>query len=291
MRTGFAAAGGGSLLPYHLGVLDSLQYHGYLTPDTPLAGASAGAIAVAAKACDIDSKLILDDTIGISESCIAMGGPRGNQLPLIREKLENRIDEGRFQTLSNRPGDTVVSYYELFPSLSSIHESRFDTKEDVVDALCHSASFPFFASHWPCGFDFRKNEPPSTLEVGDLKLTLPEIPRMVVDGFFAVPPCRFGCPDFSLADKSVDKVDRTILITPFAPIRLNKDIAEEDIICPPMIGFGLRQTAEVLRSSIQPSPAKKYMNAYEAGHRDAERWVANESALKVGDLEMATNVA
>ena len=99
MKIGFSLSSGGLLLPYHLGVLDSLEYHGYLTPETPIAGASAGAIATATKACSIHSELILDDTIGISKICETMGGARGNLLPLLRERLEHRVDEDRFQAL------------------------------------------------------------------------------------------------------------------------------------------------------------------------------------------------
>lgn len=271
MRVGFAAAGGGFLLPYHLGVLDQLQYHSFLTERTPLAGASAGAIAVGARACDIESWKILDDTIDISQSCQDMGGARGNLLPLIRDKLQRRVDEDRFQALLERPGDTIVSYLEIFPSVSSVHQSTFTERVDFVDALCHSSSFPFFASHWPFGWDFKTESP----RLGEnFPLKLPQLPRLVVDGFFAVPACRFGCPDFRLAE--VLTVDRTVLITPFPAIRMNQDIREEDIICPPQEGLGIQQTINVLRSATTPSPAADHIAAYEAGQHDAERWCQNE---------------
>ena len=159
---GFAAAGGGFLLPYHLGVMDALEEQAFLTPSTPLAGASAGAIAVAAAACGIPSAQILDDTMSIAQQVANNNNPSQPLpllLPLIRQKLERRIDEQRFQALANRPGDTVVSYYELFPSwFTSRHESYFGNQEHLLDVLCHSCSFPFFSTthaHWPLtGLDY-----------------------------------------------------------------------------------------------------------------------------------------
>jgi hypothetical protein len=274
MKVGFSLSSGGLLLPYHLGVLDSLQYHNYLTPDTPIAGASAGAIAVATKACDIDSKLILDDTIGISEICETMGRARGNLLPLLREKLEHRVDEDRFQTLLNRPGDAVVSYYEIFPSFGPIHETEFGQKEDFIDAVCHSSTFPFFASNWPVALGYRNNGSPPAIKLGNKEL---QIPRLVADGYFAVPGDRFGCPDFEMA--GVD-VNRTILVTPFPrdAILLKKSIPVEDTICPEMVDNGIKQSADLLRLATQPSPAEKHIQLYEAGYADAERWCQKEAS-------------
>ena len=288
MKVGFSLSSGGLLLPYHLGVLDSLQHHNYLTQETPIAGASAGAIAIATNACGIDSKLILDDTIGISETCETMGRARGNLLPLLREKLEHRVDEDRFQALLDRPGDAVVSYYELFPSFGPIHETEFDQKEDFIDAVCHSSTFPFFASNYPVALDYRnKGGPQPTLKLGSMEL---QIPRLVTDGYFAVPGDRFGCPDFELA--GVD-VDRTILVTPFPrdAILLKKSIPEEDTICPEMIDNGIDQSAELLRLATQPSPAEKHIHLYEAGYSDAERWCQNETRRSKKGLLAKLNAA
>ena len=44
---GFSFSPGGLLFPYHLGVIESLSTNGHLTPHSPIAGSSAGAIAVA----------------------------------------------------------------------------------------------------------------------------------------------------------------------------------------------------------------------------------------------------
>jgi hypothetical protein len=274
MRVGFSLSSGGLLLPYHLGVLDSLKQHGHLTHETPLAGASAGAIAVATQACGIDSQRIVDATIDISDTCQQrFGRARGKLLPLLRAQLDYHITEDKFEALCDRPGEAVVSYYELFPSFGPIHEMEFDQKEDFINAVCHSSSFPFFASDWPVTFDY--NIPPTTMTLAGRELSL-QIPRLVTDGYFAVPRDRFGCPDFSLA--GINDVNRTILVTPFPreAISLQKSIPLENVICPHLVEDGIRQSANLLRLATQSSPAFDHRMLYDDGYKDADRWCHNE---------------
>lgn len=272
MRIGFSLSSGGLLLPYHLGALDCLKANRYLTVDTPIAGASAGSIAVATNACSIDSKLILDDTIDISQKCQEMGRARGNLLPLLREKLEGRVDTERFQALLDRPGETVVSYHELFPSFRPIHQVDFEHREEFIDAVCHSSTFPFFASNWPVALDPVGGGTASFKLFGQEKSL--KIPRLVVDGYFAVPGDRFGCPDFDMAD--VD-VARTVLVSVFPKeIVLKQGQKDEDIICPDLISDGIGQSADLLRLATQPSEASEMISLYDSGYEDAEKWCRNE---------------
>lgn len=272
MRVGFSLSPGGLLLPYHLGVLDGLQYQSFLDNQTPLAGASAGAIACASKACSIDSTLILDETIDISNTCSQLGRARGNLLPLLREKLERHIDEERFQAFQARKGETVVSYHEIFPSFGSVHQTEFQQKEEIIDAVCHSSTFPFFASNWPVGVDYGAGS--KAVRLGGTSMSF-KIPRVVVDGFFAVKRERFGCPDFELA--GVD-VDRTVLVTSFPrdAISLMKSVPSENCICPELVDDGIMQSANLLRLATQPSEAAELTDVYEAGFADAEKWCRNE---------------
>ena len=261
------------MLPYHLGVLDSLKYNRFLDESTPIAGASAGAIAVATHACSLNSKLILDDTIAISDTCRELGRARGNLLPLLREKLEHHVDEDRFQNFLDRTGEAVVSHYELLPSFGPVHELEFEQKEDFINAVCHSSAFPFFSMNGPVILDYSSSNP-ATLVLGGRKLTL-QMPRLVLDGFFAAPGGRFGCPDFASA--GVD-VDRGISVLPFPreAIGLSKSLPEENCICPELIDDGIQQSAELLRMATQPSPASKLMSLYEAGYSDGDKWCQKE---------------
>lgn len=124
MKVGFSLSPGGLLLPYHLGILDGLQHKQWLTRQTAIAGASAGAIAVATNACAMNSKLILEDTIAIADACREMGSARGNLLPLLREKLEHHIDDDRFSEYEQRPGAAVVVrlvYHDIFLFVLYLH--------------------------------------------------------------------------------------------------------------------------------------------------------------------------
>jgi hypothetical protein len=272
MRVGFSLSPGGLLLPYHVGVLDGLKHRGYLSDEVPIAGASAGAIAVATSACKIDSKLILDDTISISDTCRDLGSARGNLLPLLRQKLENHVDEDSFEAFRERPGEAVVTYQELFPSYRSVHAKEFQNKDQLQDAICYSSSFPFFASNFPVALD-HSGGIRATVTLGQ-KFRL-KIPRLVVDGFFAVPGDRWGCPDFELA--GVD-VDRTIAVTSFPRevIGLKESIAAEDCISPELKGDGIQQCADLLRMATQPTSASEVFELYENGFKDAEKWCLGE---------------
>jgi hypothetical protein len=285
MKLGFALSSGGLLLPYHLGVLDGLQHKGWLKPETPIAGASAGAIAVASHACSINSQMILDDTIAISDTCRELGRARGNLLPLLREKLERRIDHDRFQEYQQRPAEAVVSYHEVFPTFGPVHQTDFEHKEEFIDAICHSSSFPFFTSNWPVILDYTKGRKHEIMTLGQRKISL-EIPRLVVDGYFAVPRERFGCPDFDLAGV---EVDRTISITTFPRevIGLTNDIEECDYIGPNLIDDGIQQSVRLLRLATQPSSAEEMASLYEEGFCDAEKWCrAEEIRDRKRELEM-----
>ena len=51
MKIGFSFSPGGFLFTYHLGVLEALAEHGYINEETPLAGSSAGALAIRIRPC------------------------------------------------------------------------------------------------------------------------------------------------------------------------------------------------------------------------------------------------
>jgi predicted acylesterase/phospholipase RssA len=265
MRVGFSLSPGGLLLPYHLGVLDGLQHAGMLTPSSPIAGASAGAIAAASHACSLSSKLVLDATISISDQCKQMGGARGRLLPLLREKLDHFIDDENFELHREREGELAIAYRELFPFNRAVHQTDFEHRHDLMNAVCHSSTFPFFSSNMPFAID-----------------TSTTIPRVVVDGFFAVPKRRFGCPDFELA--GVD-VDHTVLVSPFPKEITGLEVSEnEDCICPESEG-GLDQINRLFRLATMSSSAKELIGLYDAGYEDAENWV------KSGSLEKAKETA
>jgi len=253
---GFSLSPGGLLLPYHVGVLGALEYQGFLTPESPIAGSSAGSIATVAHAAGIRPELVLDASIRLSEKCEAIGGARGNLLPLLREETKALIDDDRFEELQNREGLTGVCYRELFPRNVPVLQTEFEDHQDMVKAVCHSCTFPFFSTNLPVAID--------TTSPGLL-------PRILVDGFFAVPRERFGCPDFE--DMAGLELDRTVTISaiPHSMIGLNASEVH-DQISPSMDA----DFAEFIRLATKVSSAKELTHLYELGWKDGEDWCSKE---------------
>jgi len=258
MRVGFSLSPGGLLLPYHLGVLDSLQYNHFLDATTPIAGASAGAIATAAHACGLDSKVVLDATIDMSDRCKELGGARGRLLPMLRDKLDDFIGEEEFDVFLDREGEAAIAYQQLFPANKPILQTEFEDKHDLMSAVCHSSTFPFFSTNWPVAFDNSKGNS-----------------RIVVDGFFSVPRKRYGCPDFKTAGI---EVDRTIMVSPFPKELVGLDTSDPDhcsitpeVKTPDLKGQS-QQLFDLFRLATQPSSYEELTQLYESGWEDAERW-------------------
>lgn len=247
------------MLPYHLGVMDTLQEQGLLTSDTPICGASAGAIAAATHGVGIDSKRALQDTIDISNTCAELGGARGKLLPLLREKLFENIGEEEMETLKNRKGEVGIVYQEVLPFNRPVFETKFDTETDLINAVLHSSTFPFFSSNWPFALDTHKRK----------------FPRIVVDGFFTVPRSRMGCPDFAHGGVEVDE---EVLISCF-PL----DTSGGNVICPDKG----TDVAELLETAMEASSAETLIKVYEAGLEDAERWYREQFSKRKDHVKVS----
>jgi hypothetical protein len=173
-----------------------------------------------------------------------MGGARGRLLPLLRQQLHKFITPESFQALSER--DLCIAYREVFPQNRPILKTEFKDHEDLIHSVCHSSMFPFFTSPWPVALD------PAS-----------KFPRLVVDGYFAVPRGRFGCPDFAAAGIGVKE---TILVSVF-PSHL-VGINADHVISPPASA----DLQELFRLATQSSSAKELFGVYESGYQDAEQW-------------------
>ena len=261
MKIGVSFTPGGLLLPYHVGVLDALDHCGVVTPETPIAGSSAGAIAVAAHAAGVPSQTVLEATIDISDRCQAMGGARGRLLPLLREKLQELITDEPFQRLQERPGLSGVAYREVLPQFRDILQYEYHNPADLIQAVCNSSMFPFFSSNWPVTVD----------------RTGRRFPRLVMDGFFTVPRSRFGAPDFAMAN---EVVDRTIIVSPFPQDKMRLDaVSREDCISP---GVGA-DVGRLFQIATEVTSRKELTSVYEEGWRDAEEWYRAERSRQQSD--------
>ena len=181
---GFSLSPGGLLLPYHLGVLASLSYHGHLTADTPLAGSSAGAIAVASHATGVAPHVALEASMGISAQCNPLFLARGGLMPSLWQQLDRLFCTDAHEIVNERPGLVGLAHLQLYPQNKPVLATQdFASRQALMDAVCDSSMFPYFTSNQP----FRIVHPNKKKNGG--------LPRVTVDGVFTEPLWRFGCPD------------------------------------------------------------------------------------------------
>lgn len=245
---GISLSPGGLLLPYHLGVLDALEHRGFVTDDTPLAGASAGAIAAASKAAKIDSWRVLDSTIDICDRCFALGGARGRLMPLLKQNLAHHMGVEQFHTLQNRKGTLALAYMEIYPQRQPVLQTRFQDRWDLIGAICQSSMFPFFTSNWPAILDMSRKQP-----------------RLIVDGVFTSPLESMGCPDFKTAGL---QLDRTVCVSVIPKALTGGE--RDDYISPRW--EGAYQLGRLARLAVEGSTRSELTALYESGWHDGERW-------------------
>mmetsp|Transcript_7719 Transcript_7719/g.10116 ORF Transcript_7719/g.10116 Transcript_7719/m.10116 type:complete len:291 (-) Transcript_7719:172-1044(-) len=270
MKVGFSLSPGGLLLPYHLGVLDGLAHKGLLDETTPLAGASAGAIAVACHGCGLGSPAMIEATVELSAQCADTGSTslvRG-----LRTQMLARIGSDHMEQLQARPGLVGIAYQQIFPQVKPILQTKFKDVADLAEAVCYSSTFPFFSSPLPFAIDTRQG-----------------FPRVVLDGFFTVPRDRLGCPDFDHVESDENDsttttsngVDRTVCISCFPQDLFGLTaVSMEDCISPAAnMENPEEQMKEIVRLATAPldsSGMETYGKLYEDGFLDAENWAARE---------------
>eukprot|EP00566_Odontella_aurita_P018293 CAMPEP_0113588406 /NCGR_PEP_ID=MMETSP0015_2-20120614/35495_1 /TAXON_ID=2838 /ORGANISM="Odontella" /LENGTH=327 /DNA_ID=CAMNT_0000494271 /DNA_START=50 /DNA_END=1033 /DNA_ORIENTATION=- /assembly_acc=CAM_ASM_000160 len=312
MIIGFSLSPGGLLLPYHLGVLSSLQSRGFLEESTPLAGSSAGSIAVSSFCSGVNTEQTLEATIRVSDRCAELGGARGRLLPFLREEMENLLPSDAHEVVNERTGLVGLAHRELFPVNRPVLATNFETRDCLMDAVMDSSTFPFFSTNWPCRLVTRRGE---------------RMPRVVVDGFFSVPRERYGCPDFSHAasptsklstisvqgatdtaaeksDTMVEAVDEcinfsegllsncgkslpdrvvTVAVFPHETVGLTAS-ESHDSISPPPEEDSVEQMSNILKLATQASSRKELTDLYEKGLEDGERWATEEEQRDVDSM-------
>ncbi|KAL7517156.1 hypothetical protein ACHAWX_002102 [Stephanocyclus meneghinianus] len=303
VSVGFSFSPGGLLFPYHLGVITSLNYHKRLPPSVHLAGASAGAIAVAAHASQTPPEHALEAAHRVCEECRNKFNGRaiGNLLPLLKVELENTFSPDAHVIVNEREGIVALAHRELFPNNRPVLTTSFDTRDDLIEAVCDSSMFPFFSTPFPVRLRYRANE---------------KFPRVIVDGFFSVPRERYGCPDFAHLnfDQKIEEklrrlggflideedgssgekknnlesnyneydetlvVERTITVAcfPHETVGLTASLEHDQISPAPDYENPLGQMTELFRYATQPSSKEELHGLYEKGWADAEKWCYEE---------------
>lgn len=277
MIIGFSLSPGGLLLPYHLGVLAALAHHNHVTNLTPLAGSSAGAIAVASHASGIPPTRALEASIRVSSHCYnPLFVPAGKLMGALRQEMDDMLPRDAHHIINNRKGITALAHRELYPTPIARLVTTFDTRKCLMDAVCDSSMFPLFTSNTIARAVRRRNE---------------MYPRIVVDGIFAVSAERLGCPDFGqvgekyIVKKGVParKPDRTVMVSCFPTELLSLSTnAKHDIIGPQLDGNNpVGHAARLVKMACMASSRKELVHLYEDGWGDAEVWIRKEDRRRL----------
>eukprot|EP00558_Chaetoceros_sp_UNC1202_P013097 CAMPEP_0197237912 /NCGR_PEP_ID=MMETSP1429-20130617/4598_1 /TAXON_ID=49237 /ORGANISM="Chaetoceros sp., Strain UNC1202" /LENGTH=296 /DNA_ID=CAMNT_0042696993 /DNA_START=94 /DNA_END=984 /DNA_ORIENTATION=+ len=269
MIVGYSLSPGGLLFPWHIGVLAGLAHENVLTDSNPLAGSSAGSIAVASHGAGVRPEVALEATIRMSDECrTTYGGARGNLLPLLENELGNILDDDVHEVLNQREGFVGLAYRELLPNNRPVLDTLFDDKSHVIDSVCNSSMFPFFSTNWPCRFARKKDNG--------------WLPRVAVDGYFSVDRDRFGCPDIESMEHARmgegSKTDRTVTVSVFPHDVISLSASEKHDQISPLVDEedATGQMSNLLRLATQCATREDYYQLYEDGWKDAERWVKEE---------------
>lgn len=269
---GFSFSPGGLLLPYHLGVLASLSHYGYVTPETHLAGSSAGAIAVVAHACHVPPILALEASIQISNRCNPVFLAKGQLMPTLQAELHRLLPHNANTIVNQRPGVIGLAHLELLPRTRPVLQTQqFETRESLIDAVCDSSMFPYFTSNKP----FRLVQRPGRV-----------VPRVVVDGVFTEPLWRFGCPDLEKRlSMTASPVDRCVNVSVFPMELVDRRLTvpgnaeRRNVISPKLEENVFGQIERLGRLACSPANPKELMKLYDDGWADAQKWIHDERTL------------
>lgn len=213
--------------------------------------------------------------------------------------MERVLSQDAHTIINERPGVVALAHRELFPNNRPVLTTTFETREELIDAVCDSSMFPFFSTPFPVRLRYKDGE---------------RIPRVVVDGFFSVPRERYGCPDFKhlnfdqrveaklrkmggiiLNENQNDEddkeqsnniddndeapvIERTITVAcfPHETVGLTASLKHDQISPPPNYDNPVGQMQELFRYATQPSSRKELEALYEQGWADAEKWSYEE---------------
>lgn len=201
---GFGFSAAGMIFPYHCGAWEVLDELGMLTPDTPVAGASAGALVAAMHACGIspaEGKRILLTVLGdcrengvvgrvggVLESALRAELPANAHTLCSRGKLFVSITSPR---IVSKKGD-VAGFNKGPLLLENELISEFTDFDDLIGALLSSCHIPVY-----CGWPMRRYRGKWCVDGGWTNLTpLPmgcESPARVasfplIDAWHTAPP-------------------------------------------------------------------------------------------------------
>ncbi|KAG5177492.1 hypothetical protein JKP88DRAFT_150974, partial [Tribonema minus] len=247
---GLSFTPGGLLFPYQLGICDAFMEAGFLTPEVPIAGSSAGALTTVVVGAGLDLREVLEETEALCEDC-RTGGTRGRLRSVLVASLAKMLPEDVHERLNARAAPASVGYTALLPLPSGTLVSEFTSKEDVIGCLLASCHVPWWFNGSP---------------VGRVR------GQFVVDGFFGTPRGNFGA-------FPVPRAARTLRVSAFPSAIARIDAAHEsEVIAPDLLGEGAF-AADMLVMALNPGSTEQLTKLFEDGRKTGEIWLQ-----KYGDM-------
>lgn len=167
--TSFSFSGCGWLIPYHLGVIDTLKSANILTSNSKVSGTSGGSISAAVAALGYCPKECLELVISLSE----LSGFFSNKDAAIREMFNLKIKPEDVLHLNHRLHVTVT---QLRPTASLLIVNEFYDKEDLISCIAASCFVPLW-SNPPATFTYFRGVPAidggifAVIPPGDVKIS------------------------------------------------------------------------------------------------------------------------
>ena len=160
---GFGFSAAGMIFPYHCGAWEVLSELGLLTPDTPVAGASAGALVAAMHACGMspsEGKRVLTAVLrdcrengvlgrvgGVLERALRAELPADAHELCSRNNLFVSVSSPRFvKGEERRNGESGFNGTPF--ALENALVSKFESNDDLIGALLSSCHIPVYCG-WP----------------------------------------------------------------------------------------------------------------------------------------------
>ncbi|GMH57639.1 hypothetical protein TrLO_g15253 [Triparma laevis f. longispina] len=245
---GFSFSVAGLLFPYHVGVTSVLKASDVFTPATPLNGASGGALAACCAAAGLSDADALDASQKIANRCTNEGAflKLGT---ILRDGLNDLVDDELLQALNERPGRVEFSYTSIKPRAPS---QPFSTPKDLIDILCASSHIPLYSSINP------------VVSVNS---------EFGADGFLSSPE--------TLGMRAVTDADTTIFVTPFSIFssnQANQAIASQNLIAPQKGEIPFSSSDYVNLALGRPGPSPSDQSAlFDLGEKCANRWLLTQT--------------
>jgi len=126
-----------------MGVQSELTSLGLIRHETPLSGASGGALAAITTALNLDPGMGVQACSVISET-FRRGGTLREALDPVMHAL---VPDDAIQMLADRTstgGRVTVAYMQVYPSVAPQHVTSFDDRDDLLDCLRASCCVPLY---------------------------------------------------------------------------------------------------------------------------------------------------